>query len=582
MLFKREIGRPWVVRITSIIPAVASQEILFSPCYSAHSVSIVTAALLASQSHEEAAEKKVNFQGDMNPDRAAELDRLVEAGDWAGVVAAAAKYDAQEAAQMTPSEASDAGASSVVSVASTRTGDSGYSGSGTAITGASGAYTSTGTTNSDSGSRGRKLEEIRAEVELLVEKVVPEEKDNIDEMMMQFRGREEELVETLRTMQEREVAQKARLEGQKRAKRDARQTAEQKKLASAVTAVDDTDDTWMEEIDNTPAEPDVHLVDTSDTDKPIDVEEEEQLEEDTTEPEELEEAYTRELPVVEEAPVVEEVVHTPDVPVPDVEDDVYTPAAALPEVEDDVFTPVVAVHEVEEDIYTPAVPVTTMAVAAAAAGVVATGAVASGAPSKPRKSKVRTMEDLQEALKRAIDSEDWEKVAETAAGLSGKFNYDSDDDDDAHAGSTTSTDKSQNASTRSTDKSQKINELVDRGDWDAVVAVASQFAEDDIRSASTGGDSREIEERRARRQQRLKEEQEALEQADIWSAIADQTRQSTLDKAESEANQAATVAADWAIARSLSELKAADKAGQLSEQGSDSDSSSDTDSNQEV
>ena len=37
---------------------------------------------------------------------------------------------------------------------------------------------------------------------------VPEEKDNVDEMMMQFRGREEELVETLRSMQERQVAQK--------------------------------------------------------------------------------------------------------------------------------------------------------------------------------------------------------------------------------------------------------------------------------------------------------------------------------------------------------------------------------------
>merc|ERR1719463_234527 len=43
--------------------------------------------------------------------------------------------------------------------------------------------------------------------------------------MLQFKGREEELVETLRTMQERQVAQKARVQGQKQAKRDARQTA---------------------------------------------------------------------------------------------------------------------------------------------------------------------------------------------------------------------------------------------------------------------------------------------------------------------------------------------------------------------
>ena len=37
----------------------------------------------------------------------------------------------------------------------------------------------------------------------MVKRVVPDETDNVDEMMRQFRGREEELVETLRTMQER-------------------------------------------------------------------------------------------------------------------------------------------------------------------------------------------------------------------------------------------------------------------------------------------------------------------------------------------------------------------------------------------
>jgi len=48
------------------------------------------------------------------------------------------------------------------------------------------------------------------------EEVVPEEIDNVDEMMVQFQGREEELVEQLQTMQERAVAQKARQELQKR------------------------------------------------------------------------------------------------------------------------------------------------------------------------------------------------------------------------------------------------------------------------------------------------------------------------------------------------------------------------------
>jgi hypothetical protein len=61
----------------------------------------------------------------------------------------------------------------------------------------------TSTTLSDSPSKAAKADEIREEVENLVRRVVPEEIDNVDEMMLQFEGREEELVETLRTMQEK-------------------------------------------------------------------------------------------------------------------------------------------------------------------------------------------------------------------------------------------------------------------------------------------------------------------------------------------------------------------------------------------
>eukprot|EP00797_Seminavis_robusta_P014664 Sro2209_g319170.1 n/a (359) ;mRNA; r:6122-7198 len=53
-------------------------------------------------------------------------------------------------------------------------------------------------------------DEIRREVEAMVCRVFPEELDNVNKMMLQFKGREEELVETLRTLQERGVAQKAR------------------------------------------------------------------------------------------------------------------------------------------------------------------------------------------------------------------------------------------------------------------------------------------------------------------------------------------------------------------------------------
>jgi len=54
--------------------------------------------------------------------------------------------------------------------------------------------------------------------------VVPDEIDNVDEMMLQFKGREEELVETLKTMQERSIAQRARVAKQKSAKREARRS----------------------------------------------------------------------------------------------------------------------------------------------------------------------------------------------------------------------------------------------------------------------------------------------------------------------------------------------------------------------
>ncbi len=410
----------------------------------------VTAALLASQSNvgsSSSPEKKVNFSGDLPPNRAAELDRLVEAGDWAGVVAAAAKFDAQESQQ--------GSVGSVRSEPGSSTG-SAYSGSGTSPTIGSGAFTSTGTSNSDSGSRVKKLDELRAEVEMLVAKVVPEEKDNIEEMLMQFRGREEELVETLRTMQEREVAQKARREGHKRAKRDARQTVEQNKLhqqhgAGVENLERPTDENWIQEIENTPSDPEI-VVSTS-----------------------------------------QEVLDQMEAPQEDDED--------------------------------------------------------------------REVLAMQNLLKQAIESEDWDKVAETAAGLSGRF-VDTGDDDDQD-----------DASTKSSDHSAEINELVEKGDWDGVVVAASKHAESEQTSSS---DTPEEVARRARREQRLKEEQDALEQADIWRAIAEQTK-SEHAETEAEANRAATVAADWAIARSLSELNAADKAGKLSdlEKGSDSSSGDD-------
>ena len=71
----------------------------------------------------------------------------------------------------------------------------------------------------------------------MVRRVVPDEIDNVDEMMKQFRGREEELVETLRTMQERSVAQRARAAVHKSAKIQARRSVQEKRAAAAAAGV---------------------------------------------------------------------------------------------------------------------------------------------------------------------------------------------------------------------------------------------------------------------------------------------------------------------------------------------------------
>eukprot|EP00571_Detonula_confervacea_P009844 CAMPEP_0172299208 /NCGR_PEP_ID=MMETSP1058-20130122/1563_1 /TAXON_ID=83371 /ORGANISM="Detonula confervacea, Strain CCMP 353" /LENGTH=1352 /DNA_ID=CAMNT_0013008569 /DNA_START=322 /DNA_END=4380 /DNA_ORIENTATION=+ len=140
--------------------------------------------------------------------RAVEIDKLVESGDWHGVVLAAARFEADQTF--------DGESISLSASASSR-----WTGSATsATTPRSMATTDQGSASNISSQRGQ--EEIRAEVEALVRRVVPEEADNIDEMMMQFKGREEELVETLRRMQERAIASRARLAVQKSAKLEAR------------------------------------------------------------------------------------------------------------------------------------------------------------------------------------------------------------------------------------------------------------------------------------------------------------------------------------------------------------------------
>jgi hypothetical protein len=404
----------------------------------------VTAALLASQSHDEGSTQGsrphgINKKASLNPQRAAELDALVEAGDWEGVVAAAARFDAQEALRGESTTASG-GAGSSRSRDSPSGGSVGGSSIGTGpsfmtsgtleSTTSPSTFTAGNTATSDTAStrsKARKLNEIREEVEALVNAVVPEEADNVDEMMTQFRGREEELVETLRSMQERQVAQKARLESQKQAKRDAKAFVEtQKQQEKNFGAVDNTgnaaDDQWMAELD------------TSET--------------------------------------------------------------------------------------------------------------KAGARITALAADAQTEKDIKQQLKEAIEKEDWNNVAAAAAGLSGHGIFHDDDENTSYEGASTSS-----------GRSVEINALVDRGDWDGVVAAASRYA--GAASQKTDG-STSIEERRRKRQERLKEEEEALAQAEIWDAIAEQTKAENQEEEEKASNAGANLAAAWAIDRSLTALRKAE------------------------
>lgn len=160
-----------------------------------------TAALLADTTHSSSMSSAESQGGirssesfqttESSNHQAAELDRMVDTGDWEGVVLAAAQYEGSSGLNQDED-----------------------------------THMLSKDNTTESGEQSLKdLAEIRAEVEILVRRVVPDEVDNIDEMMQQFEGREHELVETLRTMQERSVAKRARDAVQKTAKLEAKAKA---------------------------------------------------------------------------------------------------------------------------------------------------------------------------------------------------------------------------------------------------------------------------------------------------------------------------------------------------------------------
>ncbi|KAL7539791.1 hypothetical protein ACHAXR_009606 [Thalassiosira sp. AJA248-18] len=116
-----------------------------------------------------------------------ELEQLVEAGNWQAVMAAASRYENSSDTESLMESRQSIFDESLVSLAEPTAEPE------DPISQKPSPYSSPESNDEKA--------EIRAEIEELVKTVVPDELENIDEMMIQFRGREDELVTTLRTMQ---------------------------------------------------------------------------------------------------------------------------------------------------------------------------------------------------------------------------------------------------------------------------------------------------------------------------------------------------------------------------------------------
>jgi hypothetical protein len=393
------------------------------------------------------------------------LDHLVDAGDWEGVVAAAAKFEAQAESGTASGTGSGTGSRSSRTHSSVESsaGSGSNTGTGTNTAGSPSVATSL----SDTASKAQKREEVKSEVEALVRRVAPEEIDNVDEMMNQFKGREEELVETLRTMQERAVAQKARSAGHRAAKTEARRSVQ--RIGSGTTS---------------------------------------------------------------------------------------TPGSVVQKI---------ASLEIKQAASG------TGGMAAAGAGMVAAAVVTAGivGTSKDDKDKKpaaqgttnpKVVADARSALEDAIEAGDWEAVGEAAAMISDNSVTTISSAEIARlAGtnlsiSTTGTHHSRSSLAGvNADRASELDALIELGDWSGVVAIANRFSDSDKQDMSeTGG-------------VRSKEEEEALKEAELWMKIADQK------KAEGAMDAGASDAAEWAIQRSLSQLREAEKKTEKKQRRGDAD-----------
>ena len=419
-----------------------------------------TAALLAAASDSQSVSSRSRASmsrggssiSSLDAARAAELDHLVDAGDWEGVVVAAAKFESAEDQSASKSSASQ----------TSRTG------------GGSSAFSGASTTLSDSPSKTAKRDEIREEVENLVRRVVPEEIDNVDEMMLQFKGREEELVETLRTMQERLVAQKARVQGQKQAKRDARR-AVPPTVSAAATA------------------PAVFSSSGS---------------------------LTGGISAAAAAGVSVGVAAAAGIAAAvgigssqqDESDHASSASGSSSDASESFFASPSSVPSIlgEQNAKTDGSPI----------------------------SSVDEVDDLSStkrrtALELAIEAGDWEAVGEAAAMMSdASVNSASTGEINRYAeGDGSVSEHSAARFQANAERAAELDEMIDRGDWTGVVAAASRFGTTEVSPPARDSPTHaEVDPSTpegiaaAEKERRLREEQDALAQADLWMEIAQQSK----------------------------------------------------------
>ena len=93
------------------------------------------------------------------------------------------------------------------------------------------------------------------------------------------------------------------------------------------------------------------------------------------------------------------------------------------------------------------------------------------------------------------------------------------------------------------DRAEELEELIEKGDWTGVVNAAAGMSSESSKRKTAEDDAR-----RQRRLKQRKDEEDAIAEAGIWDAIAEQTKQ---EGDATSTDQGAREAADWAIGRSL-------------------------------